>query len=99
MLRELQKGGLIINEFYSRHSKWSLYLRGLREYPSARQCPSQSEVSDIVGGPFTMRPVRVIGLRAVNKLFGAQALQYVTSLASKPVLNMFLEEYFVASKK
>ena len=41
MLRVLKKGGLVINEFYSRHSKWSLYLRGLREYPSASQCPSQ----------------------------------------------------------
>jgi SAM-dependent methyltransferase len=99
MLRVLKQGGLVINEFYSRHSKWSLYLRGLREYPGASQCPSQSEVGDIVGGPYTMRPVRVVGLRAINNLFGEQTLRYVTSLASKPVLNSLLEEYFVASKK
>jgi SAM-dependent methyltransferase len=99
MLRVLKQGGLIINEFYSRHSKWSLFLRGLKEYPSASQCPSKSEVGDIVGGPCTRRPVRVVGLRAINNLFGAQTLQYVTSLASKPVFDMFLEEYFVASRK
>ena len=99
MLRVLKQGGLLINEFYSRHSKWSLYLRGLREYPSASQCPSQSEVGDIVGGAYMSRPVRVVGLRAINNLFGAQVLRYVTSLANKPVFNMFLEEYFVASKK
>jgi len=99
MLRVLKPGGLVINEFYSRHSKWSLYLRGLREFPGANQCPSRSEVSDIVGGPYTMRPVRIVGLRAINNLFGEQTLRFVTSLTSKPVLNMLLEEYFVASKK
>jgi SAM-dependent methyltransferase len=99
MLRVLKQGGLVINEFYSRHSKWSLFLRGLKEYPAASQCPSQSEVGDIVGGPYARRPVRVVGMRAINNLLGAQALQYVTSLAGKPVFNMFLEEYFVASKK
>ena len=99
MLRILKQGGLIVNEFYSRHSKWSLSLRGLKEYPSASQCPSKNEVSDIVGGPFTRRPVRVVGMRAINNLLGAQTLQYVTSLAGKPGLNMLLEEYFVASKK
>lgn len=99
MSRVLKPGGLVINEFYSRHSKWSLYLRGLREFPGENQCPSRHEVSDIVGGPYTKRPVRVVGLRAINNLFGAQSLRYVTSLASKPGLNMLLEEYFVASRK
>jgi SAM-dependent methyltransferase len=99
MLRILKQGGLIINEFYSRHSKWSLFLRGLKEYPHASQCPLKSEVRNIVGGPYTRRPVRVIGLRAINNLLGAQALRYVTSLAGKPVFDMFLEEYFVASRK
>jgi hypothetical protein len=41
----------------------------------------------------------VVGLRAINNLLGAQALQYVTSLAGNPALNMLLEEYFVASRK
>ena len=99
MRRVLKQRGLIINEFYSRHSRWFLSLRGLKEIPKASQCPSKSEVGDIVGGPYTRRPVRVVGLRAINNLLGAQALQYVTSLAGKPGLNMFLEEYFVASKK
>ena len=99
MLRVLKQGGLIINEFYSRHSKWTLFLRGLKEIPKASQCPSKSEIGDIVGGPYTRRPVRVIGMRAINNLLGAQTLQHVTSLAGKPGLNMLLEEYFVASKK
>ena len=99
MLRVLKQGGLVINEFYSRHSKWSLFLRGQKEHPSASQCPSRSEVGDIVGGPFTRRPVRVVGLRAINNLLGEQALRQVISLAGKPVMNMLLEEYFVASKK
>ncbi|MDH3948521.1 MAG: class I SAM-dependent methyltransferase [Gammaproteobacteria bacterium] len=99
MLRVLKPGGLVINEFYSRHSKWSLYLRGLREYPTENQCPSKSEVDDIVGGPCARRPVRVVGLRAINNLFGEQALRHVISLASRPVLNILLEEYFVASRK
>ena len=99
MLRVLKQGGLLINEFYSRHSKWSLSLRGLKEIPKASQCPSKSEVNNIVGGPYTRRPVRVVGMRAINNLFGAQVLQHMTSLAGKPGLNMFLEEYFVASKK
>jgi hypothetical protein len=38
-------------------------------------------------------------MRAINNLLGAQTLQHVTSLAGKPGLNMFLEEYFVALKK
>ena len=46
MLRVLKQRGLVINEFYSRHSKWSLFLRGLKEYPTASQCPSQSEVGE-----------------------------------------------------
>ena len=99
MLRVLKPGGIVITEFYSRHSKWLLYLRGMKEYPSASQCPSQSEVKDIVGGHYTRRPVRVIGSRAISNLFGPRALRYVTSMASKPVLNMFMEEYFIASKK
>ena len=99
MLRVLKPGGMVVNEFYSRHSKWSLYLRGLREFPAENQCPSRREVNDIVGGPYTKRPVRVVGLRAINNLFGAQSLRYLTSLASKPAMNMLLEEYFVASKK
>jgi len=99
MLRVLKPGGLVINEFYSRHSKWSLYLRGLREYPTASQCPSKSEVDDIVGGSYTKRPIRIVGLRAINNLFGEPALRYVTSLAHRPVLDALLEEYFVASKK
>lgn len=98
MSRVVKSGGLIVNEFYSRHSKWSLFLRGLREFPGKDQCPSQREVTDLVGGSYTKRPLRVVGLRVINDIFGAQSLRYVTSLASKPVLNMLLEEYFVASR-
>lgn len=99
MLRVLKQGGLLINEFYSRHSKWLLYLRGMKEYPSSSQCPSKAEVEEIVHGPYTRRPVRIIGQRAITRLFGEQVLRHMTVLAGKPGLDLFLEEYFVASRK
>ena len=36
---------------------------------------------------------------AVNKMFGARFLHHLTSISDKPVLNLLLEEYFVATDK
>lgn len=99
IMRVLRPGGLAITEFYTRHNKWTLYLRGLRNYPSARQCPSISEVRDIIGGPFSRQAVRMVGLRLVSDIFGERALRLLTPLTINPPLNVLLEEYFVTSTK
>ncbi len=99
MLRVLQPGGLIITEFYSRHGKWSRYLRRLQESPTLEQCPSISEVSDIVGAHYSVHPVRMMGLKAINNLCGEKVLRRLTSISNKPVFRMLAEEYFVATVK
>lgn len=97
--RVVKPGGLVINEFYSRHSKWTLYLRGATEYPTQEQCPSAKELDEIVGRPYKIKPVRIIGQRLLTKVLGDKGLRRATAFAAVPGLNMLLEEYFVAASK
>jgi SAM-dependent methyltransferase len=99
MWRIAKPGGLVITEFYSRHSKWTLYLRRAREYPTHGQCPSAREVADIIGRPYARKPVRVIGQRAITRMLGERGLRYATAFAGMPFMGMLLEEYFVAAAK
>lgn len=99
MMRILKPGGLIISEFYNRHYRWFMHLRGVRNYPTDDQCPTQGEVHEIIGNPYAILPIRMVGLRFIHNLFGANVLRAITPLAGKPFLNILLEEYFVVTQK
>ena len=99
MERIIQPGGLTITEFYTRHGKLLRNLRGEKENPLHYQCPTESEVCDLTAGSFKKWPVRMIGLRAVYKMFGMQALKFLISTTNIPILSLLREEYFVVTKK
>ena len=99
MMRVLKPGGIVISEFYNRHHRWFLYLRGTRNYPVDEQCPTQDEIREINGDSYTKLPIRMVGLRFIHNLFGANVLRAITPLAGKPFIKFLLEEYFVVTKK
>ena len=99
MSRILNVGGLIVTEFYNRHSSWFSSIRGMRERPLAAQCPTTKEVRDVVGSVFIRRPIRMVGLRRIFTLLGFQTLKMLTKLTEFHVMSPLLEEYFVVTQK
>lgn len=99
MNRILCPGGVIISEFYTRHGTFLRSLRGEKEQPLPYQCPTASEVSEVVGKPCEKWPVRMIALRAIYKSFGSQVLKRFISMTHLPILSLLREEYFVVTKK
>jgi len=99
MMRVLKPGGIVISEFYNKHHRWFLYLRGVRNYPAEEQCPTQHEVHEIIGSTYAKMPIRMAGLRFIHNLLGANALRTITPLSGKRFFKFLLEEYFVVTHK
>ena len=81
MMRVLKPGGIVISEFYNKHHRWFLYLRGVRNYPAEEQCPTQHEVHEIIGYPYVKLPIRMAGLRFIHNFLGANTLRAITPLS------------------
>lgn len=103
IFRVVQLGGIVIVEFYARLYHHLRYFLGGGKGKSSQDYfshyPTKSQVRDIVGGPFEIRPVRVGGARIIHAIFGNRLLQAVTRASSFPPLNLLVDEYLVVARK
>lgn len=97
--RVLVPGGASATEFYTPHGALSRRLRGVMETPAPHQCPTICEIRDLLGRNIALRPVRMMGTRAIARLFGEDVLHQLTSLTRFAPLRVLAEEYFVVACK
>jgi SAM-dependent methyltransferase len=99
--RVVRRDGLIIVEFYARPYHWLRYYLGYHKGRSwdayFQHYPSRAEVRDIVGGPFEIHPLRLVGSRVFAGANSAVAA-WLTALGGRALGGIFLDEYFVVAQ-
>lgn len=104
MFRVTREGGVVAVEFYARpHYVFQWYAMPWRRkrdkkthfahYPSAR------EVRDVIGRPFEIVPVRLIGSRLWRAISGEAGLRKLTDAARSFPFGLLKDEYFVVTAK
>jgi ubiquinone/menaquinone biosynthesis C-methylase UbiE len=101
--RVLRHGGLVILEFYARPYHFVRYYCGARKGKSKasyfQHFPARSEVRDIVGEEYRSYPLRLAGSRLLARYVSTERVKALTRHADRFMGGVFLDEYFIASRK
>ena len=105
--RELQRvtrrNGLLVIEFYARPYHWLRYYSGARKGRTHeeyfRHYPSSTEVRDLAGTSFEIRPLRVPGARMIAGVLGPAGVRRLTTVAGRLGNGLLADEYFVVARK
>jgi ubiquinone/menaquinone biosynthesis C-methylase UbiE len=100
MYRVTRPGGVVAVEFYARpHYLFQWYAmpwRRKRDWKTHfAHYPTAAEVREVVGRPFEIVPVRLIGARVWRALAGDAGLRKLTEAARHAPLGLLKDEYFV----
>lgn len=102
LLRVARPGGLVIVEFYARpyHATRYYAMRSRRRKEDFfSHFPTTAEMVDIVGPRHVKLPLRLAGERILCRLIGKATVERLTRLATFWPLRVFVDEYFVITRK
>ena len=101
--RVVRGDGLIIVEFYARPYHWVRYWFGANKGKSRESYflhyPSKAEVRDVVGQPFEVHPLRLLGSKILSRSLSEEQMRKATQIGGRTLGGVLLDEYFVAARK